>query len=316
MLATLGKAPVDGDKVATEWKWDGQRAILIIDGGTTRVLSRNGMDVSRTFPELAGVAAAVGRRSMILDGEIVALDAAGRPSFTRLQRRWPQNRRPDAALLREVPVGVMGFDVLEFEGRWLTDRPWHERRAVLESALVVDRSPVLTVPRAFTDVSPADMLAVAASHGVEGIVLKLTDSKYISGRSGLWTKVPVRLSADVVIVGFWCAGGPGGRNAVGSLLLAGHDGAGRLVAVGQCGTGFSANMRRHLFDLLDPLRRERSPLALPLEAAGVRYVRPTYVGEVAYREYVPGRWMRHTSWKGLREKPVSGVGVPATSPPG
>ena len=313
MLATLGKAPVSGKNVATEFKWDGQRAILVIAGGTTRVWSRNGADITRTFPELAGVSEAVGGLPMILDGEIVALDAQGRPSFTRLQRRWPQQRRPDAALLREVPVRLMGFDIIEHRGRSVAPLPWHERRAILASASVVDRSPVFTVPPAFTDVSPADMLAVAAAHSMEGIVVKPLDSPYISGRSGLWTKVPVRLSAELVIVGFWCSGGPGGRSAVGSLLLAGHDAADRLVAVGQVGTGFSANMRRHLFHLLDPLRREESPLALPVEAAGVHYVTPTYVGEVAYREYVPGRWMRHTSWKGLREKPVRGVGVPATS---
>jgi bifunctional non-homologous end joining protein LigD len=278
---------------------------------TTPVGARE--NVTRTFPELGGVAESVGRRSMILDGEIVALDARGRPSFTRLQRRWPQHRRPDAALLREVPVRVMGFDVLEFEGRSLTARPWHERRAILETVSVVDRSPVLTVPRAFTDVSPADMLAVAASHGMEGVVIKPFDSPYVSGRSGLWTKVPVRLSAELVIVGFWCSGGPGGRSAVGSLLLAGHDDEDRLVAVGQVGTGFSSNMRRHLFGLLDPIRCEGSPLSEPVEAAGVCYVTPTYVGEVAYREYVPGRWLRHTSWKGLRQEPASGVRVPAPS---
>lgn len=316
MLATLGKAPVSGENLATEFKWDGQRAIVVIEGGTTRVWTRNGADVSRTYPELAGIAEAVGGASVILDGEIVALDAHGRPSFTRLQRRWPQNRRPDAALLREVPVRVMGFDILEYKGRSLTERPWHDRRAILEDVLVVNRSPVLTVPRAFTDASPADMLAVAASHGMEGIVLKPIDSEYIPGRSGLWTKVPVRLSAELVIVGSWCSGGPGGRSAVGSLLLAGHDGAGRLVAVGQVGTGFSANMRRHLFGMLDPIRCEGSPLSEPVEAAGVRYVTPTYVGEVAYREYVAGRWMRHTSWKGLREGPVSGVRVPAASATG
>lgn len=313
MLATLGKAPVSGEDVATEIKWDGQRAILATDGKSTRVWSRNGVDISRTFPELAGIAAAVGGRAMILDGEIVALDAQGRPSFTHLQRRWPQHRRPDAALLREVPVRVMGFDILEVEGRSLTARPWCERRAILDEVLVVDRSTVLTVPRAYTDVSPAEMLAVSAAHGLEGIVVKPVDSPYIPGRSGLWTKVPVRLSADLVIVGFWCAGGLGGRSAVGSLLLAGHDEEGQLIAVAQCGTGFSSNMRRHLFDLLDPIRCEVSPLSGPVEAAGVRYVRPTYVGEVAYREYVPGRWMRHTSWKGLREGPVSGVRVPAVS---
>ena len=270
-------------------------------------------NVTRTFPELGGVAESVGRRSMILDGEIVALDARGRPSFTRLQRRWPQHRRPDAALLREVPVRVMGFDVLEFEGRSLTARPWHERRAILETVSVVDRSPVLTVPRAFTDVSPADMLAVAASHGMEGVVIKRVDSPYVSGRSGLWTKVPVRLTAELVIVGFWCAAGPGGASAVGSLLLAGHDDAGRLVAVGQVGTGFSSSMRRYLFGLLSPLRCPNTPLALPVEATGVRWVMPTQVGEVAYREYVPGLWLRHTSWKGLRDKLAGDICVPAAS---
>lgn len=147
---------------------------------------------------------------------------------------------------------------------------------------------------------------------MEGIVLKPVDSQYVSGRSGLWTKVPVRRSSEVVIVGFWCAGGPGGRTAVGSLLLACHDGAGRLVAVGQVGTGFSMSMRRHLFRLLDPIQCDRSPLADPVEAVGVCWVTPTYVGEVAYREYVTGRWLRHTSWKGLRDKPVREVGLPGT----
>lgn len=208
---------------------------------------------------------------------------------------------------------LMGFDVIDLDRRSLTERPWHVRRAILDEILVVDRSPVLTVPRAFTDVPPADVLAVSTSHGLEGIVVKPVDSPYIPGRSGLWTKVPVRLSADLVIVGFWRSGGPGGRSAVGSLLLAGHDDEGNLVAVGQVGTGFSTNMRRHLFALLDPIRREDSPLGEPVEAAGVRYVEPIYVGEVAYREYVSGRWMRHTSWKGLREGPVSRVRVPVVA---
>lgn len=310
MLATLGKPPVRGDNLATEWKWDGQRAVVVVDGTEVRVFSRNGADVSRTFPELAGIADAVGRRPMILDGEIVALDTHGRPSFTKLQRRWPQQRRPDAQLLREVPVRLMGFDVIERDGRSLANRPWAERRELLEDTLVVERSPVLTVPKAFTKVSPVDMLEVASSHGMEGLVLKPLDSPYISGRSGLWTKVPVRSTAELIIAGFWCAGGPGGLTAVGSLLLAGHDKAGHLIAAGQVGTGFSASMRRYLFGLLDPIRRRDTPLAAPLEAVGVRYVEPTYVGEVAYREYVRGRWLRHTSWKGLRHSDPRGVGLP------
>jgi bifunctional non-homologous end joining protein LigD len=315
MLATLGTAPVTGEHLATEFKWDGQRAMVVIAGGTIQVSSRSGADVTRTFPELAAISEAVGRRSMVLDGEIVALDAHGRPSFTRLQRRWPQHRRPDASLLRDVPVRLMGFDVVEYEGRSLTDRPWRERRAILETVVVADRSPVLTIPKAFVGVSSADMLAVAASHSMEGVVLKPLDSPYVPGRSGLWTKVPVRLTVELAVAGFWCAAGPGGPSAVGSMLMAGHDDEGRLVAVGQVGTGFSASMRRHLFGLLDPLRRDDTPLATPVEAAGVRWVTPTYVGEVAYREYVPGQWLRHTSWKGLRDSAVGDAFVPAASAP-
>lgn len=154
MLATLGRPPGPGDDIAVEWKFDGQRAIVIVDSDGTRVFSRNGADVSRTFPELAGIADVVGGRPMILDGELVALDAAGRPSFTRLQRRWPQQRRPDRALLREVPVCLMGFDVLEIDGENLTGRSWVQRRDVLESVVVAKRSRLFTVPKAFTDVSP------------------------------------------------------------------------------------------------------------------------------------------------------------------
>lgn len=313
MLATLRAAPVRGDNLATEWKWDGQRATVIVSGTDVRVLSRNGADITRTFPELASVADAVGRRSLILDGEIVALDAQGRPSFTRLQQRWPQQRRPSLALLRDVPVRLMAFDIVELERQRLTDSPWIERRQVLDSVAATEQSRVLTVPKAFVGVSPVEMLAVAATHGLEGIVVKPVDSPYVSGRSGLWTKVPVRLTAELVIAGFWCAGGPGGRSAIGSLLVAGHDDDGRLVAVGQVGTGFSASMRRHLFSLLDPIVRPRSPLTVPVEAAGVRWVAPHYVGEVAYREYVPGHWLRHTSWKGLRDSAISSVRLPADS---
>jgi len=270
MLATLRAAPVSGDNLATEWKWDGQRATVIVTGPEVRVLPRNGADITGTFPELAaGLRAVLAGRRAVLDGEIVALDATGLPSFSRLQRRWPQHRRPTADLVREVPVRLMGFDILERDGRSLTDLPWRERRTIIDNVSVVDRSPVLTVPRAFTDVSPADMLAVAKTHALEGTVLKSLDSPYVSGISNLWTKVPVRLSTELIIVGFWCSGGPGGRSAIGSLLLAGHDSAGRLVAVGQVGTGFSTNMRRYLFGLLAPIRSDRSALAFPVEASGV-----------------------------------------------
>ncbi|KMO70763.1 putative DNA ligase-like protein [Mycolicibacterium chlorophenolicum] len=225
MLATLGPPP-SGDRWAVEWKFDGQRANLIVDRGEVVSFSRNGADVSLTFPELALVSQAVGGRAVVLDGEIVALDAQGRPSFTRLQRRWPQNRRPKPDLLRSVPVQLIAFDVLAVDGRDLTDEPYVKRREVLES-LIVEESAVVTVPKAFFGVPAADMLEVAAQHHMEGIVSKRVDSPYREGRSPWWVKSPVRQSAELAVVAF---AGPPGR--VGALLLAGHRDDGALELAG------------------------------------------------------------------------------------
>ncbi|MBU8841259.1 non-homologous end-joining DNA ligase [Mycolicibacterium goodii] len=296
MLATLGPPP-SGDRWAVEWKMDGQRAGLIVDRGEVVTFSRNGADVSLTFPEMASVGQAVGGRSVVLDGEIVALDAQGRPSFTRLQRRWPQNRRPTPALLRLVPVHLMAFDVLAVDGRDLTDEPYVKRREVLES-LVVEDTGAVTVPKAFFGVPAADMLEVAAQHHIEGIVSKRVDSPYREGRSPWWVKSPVRRSAELAVVAFT---GPPGR--VGALLVAGYRDDGGLELAGQVGTGFSAVMRRHLFEVLHPLVLDAPPVVNPPgDDQGWRWVEPRYVGEVAFREWSPGRGLRHASWKGLREQ--------------
>ncbi|OBA82672.1 hypothetical protein A9W99_11210 [Mycobacterium sp. 1164966.3] len=103
---------------AVEAKYDGQRGLAIVDGEQVALLSRNRADITRTFPEIAAaLPTAVGQRSVILDGEIVALDDDGVPCFSRLQRRWPQNRRPSAELLRQVPVRFFVFDVLQYDGK-------------------------------------------------------------------------------------------------------------------------------------------------------------------------------------------------------
>ncbi len=253
--------------------------------------------MSLTFPEMALVSQAVGGRAVVLDGEIVALDAQGRPSFTRLQRRWPQNRRPRADLLRSVPVKLLAFDVLAVDGRDLTDEPYVKRREVLES-LIVEESAVVTVPKAFFGVPAADVLEVAAQHHMEGIVSKRVDSPYREGRSPWWVKSPVRQSAELAVVAF---AGPPGR--VAALLLAGHRDDGALELAGQGGTGFSAMMRRHLFEVLNPLVRKVPPVVNPPAGEhGWRWVEPRHVGEVAFREWAPGRGLRHASWKGLREQ--------------
>ena len=315
MLAILGKPPT-GDGWAVEWKFDGQRGLIVIDDGVT-VYSRNGADVTRTFPELSSeVPAAVAGRRVVLDGEIVALDAGGRPCFQRLQQRWPQQRRPSPALLHQVPVTFIAFDVLAADGTDVTGRPYLERRGILEN-LLVEKSKRIVVPRFWAgDLSSEHMLTLAAEHRMEGIVAKRLDSIYRPGRSDSWVKCPVRSTAEVIVVGWWPAGGPNGPNSVGALLLAGHDVNGQLTAVGHVGTGFSAVARRRLFDQLVRIERKASPLSAnsSRQWKGVRWVHPHYVGEVEYREYLRAYGLRHTSWKGLRDVDPKTVSAPIANP--
>ncbi|ORX11376.1 DNA ligase [Mycobacterium xenopi] len=311
MLATLGPPPA-GDAHAVEWKFDGQRATVCIDD-TVAVFSRNGADVTQPFPELAGIAAAIGNRKAVLDGEIVAVDETGRASFTRLHRRWPQQRRPTPQLLREVPVRLLAFDLLVLDGRDVTDYPYAQRRELLDDLMVLEKSPVLTIPRALVGVSAADVLEVAGTQAMEGIVAKRLDSPYRPDRTTLWIKSPVRAVCELIIVGYVCAGGPGGRTSIGSLLLARHSRAGDLIAIGHVGTGFSACTRQRLYTMLQPIKRSTPPVANRVEIRGVQWVEPRRVCEIAYREYVAGRWLRHTSYKGLREVDPTEVRLPTSA---
>lgn len=310
MLATLGQPPA-GDGFAVEVKYDGQRGMIVVEDDGLVVFTRNGADVSLTFPELGRIRAAVGGRHVILDGEIVAVGNDGRPSFTRLQRRWPQQRRPSAELVREVPTRFLAFDVLSIDGVDITAEPYGRRREILDGVMAVDTSPAMTVPRNWVDVSPADMLEVCAANAMEGVVAKRLDSPYRPGRSPLWVKSMVRATAELVIVGHIDTRAAGG--SVSSLLVAGYDDTGELVLVGQVGTGLSQRERRRLFELLDPIEVPWAPVRNPLAEPHVRWVTPRYVGEIAYREYTPGRFLRHPSWKGLRSSPLADARVPTSA---
>jgi bifunctional non-homologous end joining protein LigD len=293
-----------------EFKWDGFRGILRADGSTVRVYTRNGAEALSTFPERAEVPAGLGH-DVVLDGEIVAPDRFGRPSFTRLQQRWPMRRRPSRALMREVPVRLFVFDVLARGATDLTSKPYSVRRQVLDELAAASTSDVLVVPPWWQGVDPLDMLATVADNRVEGIMSKHVDSTYVSGRSRHWVKTPVRNTAELAVVGWWPPGGPARGDRVGSLLLAGRDPGGQLTVVGQVGSGFSDAERRRLYALLIEIPRTRSPVVHGSEIArGVQWVDPVHVGEVAFREYVPRREPRHCSWKGLRLVNVDDIGMP------
>jgi bifunctional non-homologous end joining protein LigD len=298
MLATLGDLPA-GPGWAYEFKWDGVRAVTYVEDGRVRTLSRNDRDVSATYPELGELAERVAGRDVVLDGEIVALDPDGRPSFAQLQRRM-HVVAPTASLIAAVPVAYYVFDVLHLDGRSTLDLPYLRRREILATLAV--QGVVVHVPEHYLDMAGSDVMAVARRRGLEGVVAKRLASPYRPGRrSPDWIKTPIIRTQEVVIIGF--KRGEGRRaGTIGSLVLAVYDGGGRLTFAGGVGTGFTHAMLAQLQRLLAPWHRRTSPVAdIPREhARGVQWVEPVLVGEVAYRSWTPDGRLRHCSWRGLR----------------
>ncbi|MDF9877608.1 ATP-dependent DNA ligase [Cellulosimicrobium cellulans] len=302
----------DGDAWAFEMKWDGFRALAHVSHGQVRLVSRSGKDMTVTYPELQALAEQVPAEALpvVLDGEIVALDARGRPSFRRLQQRANIAKPGDvAAARRKVSVDLMVFDVLETAGRSLAKRPYDERREVLEDMLGDARAPVHVPPAFDGDLDAA--LETSRRLGLEGVVAKRRDGTYSSGRrSAMWLKLKHAQSQEVVVVG-WRPGHGDRTHLVGSLLLAVPDGD-RLVYVGRVGSGFTDAERRDLVAELGRIERTTAPATgVPREdARDARWVSPRRVAEVVYAEWtgpgegegddVPFGKLRHPVWKGWR----------------
>jgi bifunctional non-homologous end joining protein LigD len=298
MLATLGTAPT-GPGWAYEFKWDGVRAITYIEHSTVRVLSRNDRDVTASYPELGETARLLAGRSAILDGEIVALDPDGRPSFAQLQRRMHVTE-PATSLVAAVPVRYYVFDLLHLDGQPILHLPYRQRRELLRTLGLAGEA--VQTPAHVVDGDLARVTASAARRGLEGVVAKRLASPYRPGRrSPDWIKVPFSHTQEVVIVGYK----PGeGRRAgtIGSLVMAVTDSDGGLSFAGGVGTGFTQSMLSQLQEQLAPWQRATSVVpGIPREhARGVHWVEPVFVGEVAYRNWTPDGRLRHPSWRGLR----------------
>ena len=299
MLATAAPVPPRGPGWAFEFKWDGVRAIVAASGGEVRLTSRLGNDVTAGYPELAGIGALTGGRPALLDGEIVALDAAGRPNFNLLQDRM-HVRHPPAELRDRVPVSFYAFDLLVLDGESLLAAPYDERRARLAALRPGGR---VLVPPAFTDVDGDQLLAIAGGHGLEGVVAKRRAARYEVGRrSPAWVKTALARTLEV-LVGGWTAGEGRRSGTFGSLLLGAFDGGGALRYLGHVGTGFRDAALDDLMGRLRPLHRRPSPFdeVVPREhARHARWVEPVLVGEVEYRLITRDGRLRHASWRGLR----------------
>jgi bifunctional non-homologous end joining protein LigD len=299
MLAKAGELPRGQSAWAFEVKWDGIRAIAYVQPGRLRLESRNGNDITDGYPELRGLVADFGMRELVLDGEIVAFDEEGRPSFERLQRRMHVTS-PTAIrrLAGSTPVIYAAFDLLYLDGHSLLERPYQERRAALEE--LGERGHGWRVPA----VHPGDgtrLLEATGLQGLEGIVAKRLDSRYESGRrTGAWLKIKHTHRQELVIGG-WVPGEGRRAERIGALLMGYYQDGGFRYA-GRVGTGFTERTLGELASHLKPLRRKTNPFRdapkLPRESV---FVEPCLVAEIEFRDWTRERIMRAPSYKGLRE---------------
>jgi bifunctional non-homologous end joining protein LigD len=300
MLAVLADTAPAGDGWAHEFKWDGVRAVVFVEGGRPRIVSRNDRDVTATYPEVRALAEAMGSTQAIVDGELVALDERGRPSFERLQRRMHVTKAAQIRLLREeVPVSFLAFDLLHLDGRSLLGEPYDERRRLLESLDL--NGPCWATPPWFPG-DGADVLAASEAQGLEGIVSKRRDSRYHPGRrSDVWRKVK-NVTTQEVVIGGWEPGEGKRAGHVGALHMGVHTDRG-FTYVGQVGTGFTDEVLRDLGRRLAALERPDPPFDTPVprpQARLARWVEPVLVAEVGYGQWTKDGRLRHPRYRGLR----------------
>jgi bifunctional non-homologous end joining protein LigD len=291
MLAVSGERPTHG-RWAYEVKWDGIRALVARDGTALHVVSRNGNDVTRRYPELGPLAESI-PPGTVLDGEIVALDAKGRPDFQRLQRRMHVEGTRDIQRLRvEVPVTLMLFDALAIGDDVLIDRPYLDRRAAL-SDLGLDAESWRTPPNEVGD--GATLFAWTAEHGLEGVVAKRVDSVYQPGRrSSDWVKVK-HARFETFVVGGWLPGQGARADTLGALLLGERESDDRgapLRYVGRVGTGFDERALTALREALSAITRPDSPFDAGPVPRGARFVEPVLSVRVRFAEWTSAGILR------------------------
>jgi bifunctional non-homologous end joining protein LigD len=301
MLADAGEGAVQSD---AQWlyepKLDGYRVIARCESGSVRLTSRNGLDMTRAFPEVAAALEQQAVDSMIIDGELIALDPEGRPSFNALQNRAKLKTAAEIAKAQsERPVAMVCFDLLHFAGVNLRESTYMDRRRYLAQCVLPSER--LQIMHASED---AQALYDAALHGgFEGIVAKRKDSQYLAGRrSAAWLKFKSTRTEEFIVGGY--TKGKGARETIGALLLGTlrADGSGKLQYVGHAGSGLNERVIATLLERLEPLHLKRSAFdKKPDLHRPTTWVAPGVVVEVTYQERTPDGLLRAPVFKRIRD---------------
>ncbi|GAA4461572.1 hypothetical protein GCM10023093_06440 [Nemorincola caseinilytica] len=285
MLAKLHEGAFDNEDWIFEIKWDGYRAVAEVDKGNVRLYSRNGLSFETDYPIVYEALKKIKKQGLVLDGEIVALDENGKPSFQLLQQY-------DSS----TPLCYYVFDCLKVNGISIEDKPLLERKAILQKLL--PESNIIS----YCDHVAArgkDFFKAVKTSGLEGMIAKRADSTYHEGtRSSSWLKVKHILTEEAVIAGYTAP--RGGRKLFGALVLGVYKN-GKLVYIGHTGTGFDDKTLRQVYDRLQPLRTDTSPFGVrvPVNSA-VTWVVPRLVCNIKYTEVTEGGNRRHPVFMGLR----------------
>jgi len=285
MLATSIDEPFDGAEWLFEIKWDGYRSVAFIENGRVRLVSRNQNELTARYPELKDLPQSVKAKTAILDGEVVALDEEGRASFSLMQQRTgfrPGGRR--AATNADVPVLYYAFDLLYLDGYDWRRIPLEDRKKKLASILLAGDS--LRYSDHYEQQGKA-LFEIARQKGLEGILAKKRDSIYQERRSSEWLKIKIRHRLECVIGGY--TEPEGARANFGSIVLGLYDRQGRLIHVGQAGSGFNEKSLGEIFKLLKKRETKQKPFYGEVEALRkVTWVKPELVAEIEYAEWTEG----------------------------
>jgi bifunctional non-homologous end joining protein LigD len=302
MLATSVDDPFDDPDWFFEIKWDGYRAVAFIENGKLRLVSRNQNDLTGQFAELRELPSLVKAQSAILDGEIVALDEEGRPSFSLMQQRTgirSGGRR--TASRSDVLISYFVFDLIYLDGYDLRRVSLEDRKQALSQIVTASE----TVR--FSEHYPGSGIALfeaAKKKGLEGILAKRRGSCYEERRTRDWLKIKVTHTVDCVIGGY--TDPEGSRQYFGALVLGLYNQKNELIPVGQVGTGFDQATLKQIFQALKDLETNRSPFHGKVDARKVRWLRPERVAEVKFSEWTHessdgGLKLRAPVFLGLRE---------------